>query len=215
MDDKELEKREWMSALADGQLHSDEIVQAVALLATSEDARAAWHSYHVLGDVLRCADLADCGRDRVFVARLRERLSQAEQPDLRVDSGRNEAVAMREPVLIRASAKATSPVDRPSANDATVRWKWLAAAASLAAVAILGWHAGQVSSDASARLAAASPALAPVTGVTATAAAEPPVMLRDPRLDELLAAHRQFGGTSALQAPAGFLRNATFEQPGR
>ena len=41
------------------------------------------------------------------------------------------------------------------------------------------------------------------------------VMIRDPRLDELLAAHKQFGSTSALQMPAGFLRNATFESPGR
>jgi sigma-E factor negative regulatory protein RseA len=40
-------------------------------------------------------------------------------------------------------------------------------------------------------------------------------MIRDPRLDELLAAHRQLGGASALQAPAGFLRNATFEAPAR
>ena len=39
-------------------------------------------------------------------------------------------------------------------------------------------------------------------------------MLRDPRLDELLAAHRQLGG-AALQMPSGFLRNATFEGPGR
>ena len=29
--------------------------------------------------------------------------------------------------------------------------------------------------------------------------------------DELLAAHKQLGGNSALQMPAGFLRNATFE----
>jgi len=42
-----------------------------------------------------------------------------------------------------------------------------------------------------------------------------PVMLRDPRLDELLQAHKQFGSTSALQMPAGFLRNATFEEPSR
>jgi len=37
-------------------------------------------------------------------------------------------------------------------------------------------------------------------------------MIRDPQLDALLAAHRQFGGTSALQMPAGFLRRATFEE---
>jgi sigma-E factor negative regulatory protein RseA len=34
-------------------------------------------------------------------------------------------------------------------------------------------------------------------------------------LDQLLAAHQQFGGTSALQMPAGFVRNATFERPAR
>jgi sigma-E factor negative regulatory protein RseA len=42
-----------------------------------------------------------------------------------------------------------------------------------------------------------------------------PVMIRDPQLDALLAAHRQFGGTSALQMPTGFLRNATFEEGAR
>jgi sigma-E factor negative regulatory protein RseA len=41
----------------------------------------------------------------------------------------------------------------------------------------------------------------------------PQVMLRDPRLDELLEAHRQAGGAS--QMPSGFLRNATFEAPSR
>jgi sigma-E factor negative regulatory protein RseA len=47
------------------------------------------------------------------------------------------------------------------------------------------------------------------------AQAGPQTMLRDPRLDELLAAHKQYGGASALQMPAGFLRNATFEAPQR
>jgi sigma-E factor negative regulatory protein RseA len=40
----------------------------------------------------------------------------------------------------------------------------------------------------------------------------PSTMLRDPQLDALLAAHRQFGGTSALQMPSGFLRNATYTE---
>jgi sigma-E factor negative regulatory protein RseA len=44
---------------------------------------------------------------------------------------------------------------------------------------------------------------------------ESTVMIRDPRLDALLAAHRQFGGASALQMPSGFMRNATFEDGGR
>ena len=37
----------------------------------------------------------------------------------------------------------------------------------------------------------------------------------DPRLDELLAAHRPYGNTTALQMPAVFLRNATCEAPRR
>jgi sigma-E factor negative regulatory protein RseA len=37
-------------------------------------------------------------------------------------------------------------------------------------------------------------------------------MIRDPQLDAMLAAHKQFGGASALQMPAGFLRNATFQE---
>jgi sigma-E factor negative regulatory protein RseA len=34
-------------------------------------------------------------------------------------------------------------------------------------------------------------------------------VLRDARLEQLLAEHRQYGGMSALQMPAGFLRDAT------
>jgi sigma-E factor negative regulatory protein RseA len=41
------------------------------------------------------------------------------------------------------------------------------------------------------------------------------VMLRDPQLDALMAAHQQLGGHSALQMPSGFLRNATFERSSR
>jgi sigma-E factor negative regulatory protein RseA len=45
------------------------------------------------------------------------------------------------------------------------------------------------------------------------ASGEPQVMIRNPRLDALMAAHKQFGGASALQTPAPFLREATFESP--
>ena len=45
--------------------------------------------------------------------------------------------------------------------------------------------------------------------------AAPPTMLRDARLDELLAAHRQAAGMSSLGGASGFLRNATFEGHGR
>ena len=68
---------------------------------------------------------------------------------------------------------------------------------------------------------AAAPVVANQNAATQIAVNQPvtnaqgQVMIRDPRLDELLAAHKQYGSTSALQMPAGFLRNATFEAPAR
>jgi sigma-E factor negative regulatory protein RseA len=48
-----------------------------------------------------------------------------------------------------------------------------------------------------------------------TASNDLPVMIRDPQLDALLAAHRNFAGASALQMAPGFVRNANFEEAGR
>ena len=36
-------------------------------------------------------------------------------------------------------------------------------------------------------------------------------MIRDPRLERYLAAHKQFAGTSALGVPSTFLRSATVD----
>ena len=64
----EMERRERISALADGQLDDDELAQTMAWVASSEEARLTWHAYHVMGDALRSADLADCSGDRDFAA---------------------------------------------------------------------------------------------------------------------------------------------------
>jgi sigma-E factor negative regulatory protein RseA len=60
----------------------------------------------------------------------------------------------------------------------------------------------------------AGPQLASAPAGPVLASTQRGVMIRDPRLDEFLAAHRQLGG-AALVAPAGYLRNATFDAPGR
>ncbi|MBI3533608.1 MAG: hypothetical protein HY068_14270 [Burkholderiales bacterium] len=87
----------------------------------------------------------------------------------------------------------------------------MAGLASLTTVMVVGWHV--TSNDGT---AVEAPQLAqrdvPAQPVAVEAT---PAMIRDPRLDQLLAAHQQFGGTSALQMPAGFVRNATFERPAR
>lgn len=210
MQNDKMEDGEWLSALADGQLQGENFARAMAALAASDAARLHWHAYHVAGDILRCSDLADCRGDRSFVMRLRTRLALSEEPE-RLDVAVS-AVGMAAP---SSNAPTLVPV-LASANDADMRWKWLAAAASVVAVATMGWHLSQVGAGTSAQLALTAAGNGVVaTNVAQPSIEEPPRMLRDPRLDELLAAHRQLGGTSALQMPAGFLRNATFEQLAR
>lgn len=214
-----LVNHERVSALADGQLRGDEFAGALASLAESREALAAWHAYHVVGDALRCADLADGRADLAFVARLRGRLpSSVDAPHSAMH-----AMGVDMPATEAWSVVAAAGPDgrrNESANDPVTRWKLLAGMASMIAVAAVGWQlaSGGAGSGDAAQLAnvpgAATSATASVPAVQA-GMAEPPVMLRDARLDELLAAHKQFGGTSALQMPAGFLRNATFENTGR
>ncbi len=208
---EEMEDGELLSALADGELQGEDFTRAMAEVAASEEAGSRWHAYHVAGDVLRSADLGDCRGDRNFLTRLRTRLALTEELEQVVVVGGTSDGAALAPI-----AREHLAVTVESANDAVVRWKWLAAAASVAAVGTMGWYLSQIDAGGSAQLALAAAGNS-VAGATAAQPStdEPPHMLRDPRLDELLAAHRQLGGTSALQMPAGFLRNATFDQSGR
>ncbi len=200
----ELSQREQLSALADGQLQDGEWRDAVSF-ACSDQGRSTWELYHLVGDVLRSSELARPANP-AFMARLRDQLAQ-------------EPISPRtaEPLLAEVAAPG---LDR-AANASVFRWKMVAGVASLAAVAAIGWTSlatlqgtGQTPGGqlASAPTRSATPS-APVVAVVDSDGQQ--VMLRDPRLDELLAAHKQFGSTSALQMPAGFLRNATFESPGR
>ncbi len=181
---------ELISALADGQLAGDAFARGVELAAADPVARQAWHTYHLIGDVLRSGEHATVALSSGFLGRLQVRLQHEQIPP---------------------PGAATVPPHKPApvaANDATFRWKLVAGVASLAAVAAIGWTAvgGFAAKPEQAQLANAPAG----TVLTET---QRGVMIRDARLDELLAAHRQLGGASALQMPAGFLRNATSEGP--
>lgn len=223
---------EQLSALMDGQLQGEDWLEALEC-AERPEGRATWLAYHVVGDALRSTELVDHGASSsAFLARFQQRLAQEPVPAARLQ----EAPAAVQQVL------APQGVLPQAANASVFRWKMLAGLASLAVVASVGWNSwDQVQrpggpAPQGTQLAAAPPAapaapaaLAPLgAGVgavantvaanqAAPAAAQAPgtAMLRDPRLDELLAAHQQFGSASALQMPAGFLRNANFEAPAR
>ncbi len=194
-----VKNRELVSALVDGQLSGDEFARTVECLAQSDDARSSWDVYHVVGDVLRSGETMVSARDAAFVQRLRLSLQQdtPRRPEV-IDA---KFVASND-VLTREYPE--NSVNKGSANDERFRWKLLAGVASLAAVLFVGWYS--IGGDQH-----GAPQLGQVNAPLSNADNPPLVMIRDPQLDALLAAHKQFGGMSALQVPAGFLRNATFE----
>lgn len=211
-----LKNYELVSALVDGQLGADECTAVLQWVGAEEDARQCWHAYHLVGDVLRCGEAAVGAADITFVQRLTRRL---EREQVIVQS-------VNTPDVPSASQGATPTRDvsgthERAANDRYFQRKLLAAVASLAAVMVIGWQSLGVTGNAvggselvQVPVQASNPGFAlqqPQSGEIQ----EPELMIRDAHLDALLAAHRQLGGTSALQMPAGFLRNATFEGTAR
>lgn len=189
---------ELISALADGHVDEQGGEHAIQMLLRDNAAIRAWHHYHLIGDALRSADLAAHvvpGR-AAFVSTVMRRV--AAEPALGLDAA----------LPLRTTPVRSAAPGGPAANDAW-GWKLLAGCASVAATVAVAWNFS---------ISPGPPvvqATAPVSPVPVAVADPVAVMIRDPRLDELLAAHRQFGGSPALQTPVGFLRNATFEVPSR
>ncbi|MFD1710761.1 sigma-E factor negative regulatory protein [Ottowia flava] len=205
---------ERVSALMDGQLPGNELEAVIGSSSHDGDgAVGCWQLYHLIGDVLRSPDLAQHGRDHLLPGRVLAAIASESMTP-----------------VIEQPVEHSSYVERPAANDGVFRWKMVAGLASFAAVAAVGWsmvsgagpqsgagpHLAQnvAPQQGSAQVLAVASPVAP-----ASAAHDPevgqPVMLRDARLDELLAAHRQATGIATLGGASGFLRNATFEGHGR
>lgn len=73
-DDRADDRRGALSLAMDGDPGA--LDAALRAYASDPDARADWHAWHLIGDVLRSSDSASTpARDAAFVARLRERLA--------------------------------------------------------------------------------------------------------------------------------------------
>ena len=175
---------ERLSALMDGE--ADASALQTCCDAWREDAagRAAWHAYHLIGDVLRSEDLSSAPqRDAAFVAALRARLDA--EP------------ALLAPSVVRAAPQRAS--------------RWRAFGAPAIEPATLTQAAAPL------ELRAIAPTMQAPLAAVAEAPTAPPSgqMIRDVRLQQYLAAHKQFGGSTALGVPSGFLRSATVDVPVR
>lgn len=205
MTDLHTTQDEDLSALMDGELDNAAQQFAMGALLSEPQARSAWHAYHVVGDVLRSEELSGAGRDLQFWAKLEARLAQ-------------EPLPFAVPVVDLSATPMPSGRYLQSANG-PVFWRVLAGVACSALLAVIGLSVWSPSATApSVSLAGvASPVVTanPAPSAPLDVAVGPDGMMRDPRLDQLLSAHQQLGGHSALQMPSGFLRNATYEGAGR
>lgn len=183
---------ERISALMDGDLPAAELGALLDDLAQQDSSANDWHLYHVAGDVLRSQALAPQRADLAFWGRLEQRLAQ-------------------EPVVLPLAPQPARGLPATTLASANGPWRWVAGATFTVLVGMVSvgmwWTAGPASPS---QLAAV-----PAPAVETAALQAPPVMLRDPELDALMAAHQQMGGHSAWQMPSGFLRNATYERPAR
>ena len=183
---------ELLSAMADGELDSHITLHDLQ----HEKLQAHWNTFQTIGDVLKSPafssfDLA-FGADPAFLQRLSLRLA-----DERIEK----------PIVLTANAVTAAVVnpDAVAANDTTFRWKLVAGLASLGMAAVVAFNFAGMSGT------KFEPLLAQDKPVKELVVASPlGLMVRDARLEELLSAHKQLGGT-ALQAPSGFLRNAGLE----
>ncbi|QAZ40146.1 anti-sigma 24 factor [Methylibium sp. Pch-M] len=200
-----LQGAEALSALVDGEADAGTAASLSARWRDEAALRERWHSYQLIGDVLRSEELGGRGRDAEFLQRLRTQLD-------------------REPVVLAPQARPAGRDALPRQRNAGVglrRWAtpaavaagFLAVIGSLAVTRLPGPQAEApqlaqapapvVPAEVPQRVALSAPAdqVEPASGV----------LIRDARLDQYLAAHKQFGGSSALSVPSGFLRSATYD----
>ena len=183
---------ELLSALVDGELDMGAAGASLQQVLHSKTLHSDWNNFQVIGHVLRSGAGSDgqLGADSAFLQRLNTRIGDEKiTPQVHLVAG-NGVISLP---------------NQLAANEDVFRWKMVAGFASIAASLVVGWNfMGSPDTSAGAQLAQNRS----IEQVVVTSTQGP--IVRDVRLEELLAAHKQLGNSS-LQAPSGFLRNAGFE----
>ena len=196
--DNKMDNKELISALADGQLQGEVFAQAVQTACADRSALADWHAYHLIGDVLRSGDAARAARSAAVPGEAHCAPRAGAVPAAGGGAHRR-AIAVVGRGGRQRRQHALEAAGRRCLHGCRRRGRLVGRRRGLRRRCSRNWPP---------RRSSAAPG-------AVLARSDGGVMIRDARLDELLAAHRQLGGASALQMPAGFLRNATFEGPAR
>lgn len=169
-------------------------------------ARENWHTYHLIGDVMRSEDLASsAAHDQAFIKRFRARLDA-------------EPVHLLTAEVSRAEPAAAAPLvaQRAAQPQRLARWQAgtaLAASVAVVAVALLVSKGGEPGAGSQAPVLARSDAAHAPTADTSVVTVGSNVVLRDPRLDEFLRLHQMARGGLPVGAPGGSLQRADLQMP--
>ena len=210
--DRSESSRRILSALADGDATDSEAARAFQAWRDDAQARASWHTYQLIGDVLRSDDLAvEPAADVAFLVALRARL--ADEPVVLAPQPRVEAEAVSMPAAVNAAT---------AAARSRGRWQGPVAMAAGFLVVIGGLNIVRPFNHGAganvAAVGASGPVLASATSVNNSGAAGDPKTIAQSKAaaDQLapyLAAHRQSGMSGPFQMPGSDIRNASLVQP--
>lgn len=183
--------RQHLSALLDGELQGDgaqAVQRACTLWRDDAQARHDWHTWNLIGDVMRSDELAQApARDAAFLGRLRERLAG-------------------EPVVLAPAAVAPA-----AARGWRQAWLLPTAVAAgfvmVAGVLVVARTAPPQTSPVLASTPAPGLSLAAVPGAVPSSVTGAAGLIRDPRLDSYLRAHQSARGSPAAAVPGGGMRN--------
>ncbi len=169
-------RRQQLSSLMDGDLSAGDAAGACQLWHQDAQARSDWHTYHLIGDVLRSDDLASApARDAAFLQALRQRLAEEPVPFA--------------PAPLQAPASVPVPqVANGAAAGSRRRGRhWLMAPAAVAAgfMAVAGV---MVVTRVMSPVPDTQPVLAGAGSLPAAGASA--VLVRSAQLDRYLSAHR-------------------------
>lgn len=197
--------RELLSSLVDGECPGESADRACRAWKSDVAARADWHVYHLIGDVMRSDDLAASpSADAAFLAALRGRLSGEPVPFAPAPAVATHRPAMRwmSSMAMVAGFAAVGVVvfalRPPTASDAQATWAQAGQGPSAAADSGLFRTAG-------APAGAASSQVLVVDGQ----------VIRDARLDAYFEAHRGAVGPVSPAMPGGALRSVEILLPQR
>jgi sigma-E factor negative regulatory protein RseA len=191
----DLDKRQALSALMDGALSDDEVRRLAQAWQHDEDARASWHVYHLVGDVMRSDELAvEPVHDQAFLKRLRARLSAEPVPLATVPMA---AKATERPPGLMPSQGASDGLARALPNPGRRHRLMAPAAVAAGLVAVVGalvvFRTAAPPEASGSTIAGAAPSVLQASGMA---------VLRDARLDRYLQAHRK-QSHSLLQTQGG------------